>query len=134
MCKMCSEINARSLCNIGKLVFSRATGRLPSVGGFHLYAACMARMPKPIRPPNIMDTLLAVQDRMREHGHTQIAEDIGAVRDALRTMLDLTSAGDVLFADEIRNILNIRHNLPARRGTDTDPMAVDRLIRRMRGK
>jgi hypothetical protein len=81
-----------------------------------------------------MDTLLAVQDRVREQGHQQIAADIGAVRDALRTMLDLTASGDVLFADEIRNILNIRHNLPARRGTPTDPMAVDRMMRRMRGK
>jgi hypothetical protein len=91
-------------------------------------------MPKPIRPPNMMDMLLAVQDRVREHGYTQIAADIASVHDALRTMLDLTASGDVLFADEIRNILNIRHNLPARRGTDTDPMAVDRLMRRMRGR
>lgn len=115
-------------------MFSSAPAWLPSGRGFHLYAARMARMPKPIRPPNLMDALIVVQGRIKAQGHETLAADIAAVQDAIRTMLDLTASGDVLFADELRNILNIRHNMPARRGTSLDPMAADRLMRRMRGK
>lgn len=115
-------------------MFSSAPAWLPSGRGFHLYAAGMARMPKPIRPPNLMDALIVVHGRIKAQGHETLAADIAAVQDAIRTMLDLTASGDVLFADELRNILNIRHNMPARRGTSLDPMAADRLMRRMRGK
>ena len=71
-----------------------------------------------------------VHGRIKAQGHETLAADIAAVQDAIRTMLDLTASGDVL----LRNILNIRHNMPARRGTSLDPMAAERLMRRMRGK
>lgn len=81
-----------------------------------------------------MDVLISAQGHMNAHGHARVAADIAAVHDALRTMLTLTESGDVLFADELRNILNIRHGMPARRGSSMDPMAADRLMRRMTGK
>lgn len=81
-----------------------------------------------------MDALRDVHERIGALGHQRLAHDIASVQDALRCMLELTSTGDVLYADELRNILNIRHNMPARRGTSLDPMAADRMMRRMRGK
>jgi len=81
-----------------------------------------------------MDVLLSAQGQMHAHGHALVATDIAAVHDALRTMLTLTASGDVLFADELRNILNIKHSMPARRGTSLDPMVAGRLLRRMQAK
>ena len=80
-----------------------------------------------------MDALLDVHERIGALGHQKLAHDIALVQDALRCMLELTATGDVLYADELRNILNIRHSMPARRGSSMDPMAADRLLRRMTG-
>ncbi len=107
---------------------------LASVRSGFLYHLRMARMPKLTRPPNLMDVLLSAQGQMNAHGHALVATDIAAVHDALRTMLTLTASGDVLFADELRNILNIKHSMPARRGTALDPMVAGRLLRRMQAK
>ena len=114
-------------------MFSLRPG-LASVRSGFLYHLRMARMPKLTRPPNLMDVLLSAQGQMNAHGHALVATDIAAVHDALRTMLTLTASGDVLFADELRNILNIKHAMPARRGTSLDPMVADRLLRRMQAK
>jgi hypothetical protein len=114
-------------------MFSLRPG-LASVRSGFLYYARMARMPKLTRPTNLMDVLLSAQGQMNAHGHALVATDIAAVHDALRTMLTLTASGDVLFADELRNILNIKHSMPARRGTSLDPMVADRLLRRMQAK
>ncbi len=107
---------------------------LASVRSGFLYYPRMARMPKLTRPTNLMDVLLSAQGHMNAHGHALVATDIAAVHDALRTMLTLTASGDVLFADELRNILNIKHSMPARRGTSLDPMVAGRLLRRMQAK
>lgn len=79
-----------------------------------------------------MDALIVVHGRIKAQGHETLAADIAAVQDAIRTMLDLTASGDVLFADELRNILNIRHNMPARRGGASDPMLSHRMQVRFR--
>ena len=60
-----------------------------------------------------------------------LAGDVESAYEALRCMLELTITGDCLFADELRNILNIRHRMQSRRGTSLDPMRDDRLRRRL---
>ena len=111
-------------------MFSLRPG-LASVRSGFLYHLRMARMPKLTRPPNLMDVLLSAQGHMNAHGHALVATDIAAVHDALRTMLTLTASGDVLFANELRNILNIKHCMPARRGTSMDPMRLNRIQHRL---
>jgi hypothetical protein len=91
----------------------------------------MARMPKP-KPVNQMDVLEDVSDELRQMELFGLAGDIEAVHQCLACMLSLTRFGDVLFGDEIRNILGIRHNLRPRRGTGLDPMKGRRRDRRTR--
>lgn len=74
------------------------------------------------------DTIELLRDRSLD----DLAGDMEAVQAALRSMLQITRWGDCLFADEIRNILNVRHNLPARRGGDTDPMRNHRIMGRLK--
>ena len=74
------------------------------------------------------DTIELLRDRSMD----DLAGDMEAVQAALRSMLQITRWGDCLFADEIRNILNVRHNLPARRGGNTDPMLNHRIMGRFK--
>ena len=60
-----------------------------------------------------------------------LAGEVEAAYEALRCMLDLTKYGDCLWADEIRNILNIRHQMRSKRGTSMDPMTQDRIQHRL---
>lgn len=69
--------------------------------------------------------------KLREQHMDALAGEVEAVYEALRSMLDLTKYGDCLWADEIRNMLNIRHRMPARRGTSLDPMRLDRIQHRL---
>ena len=79
---------------------------------------------KPLQPQSIVDVLLRVRQRIDALGHQNVSNDIALVQDAIRCMLDLTATGDVLYADELRNILNIRHTMKARRGSITNPSPV----------
>lgn len=107
--------------------------RLPQRSrGFSLYAFSVARMPKPKAPPDLMRVLEDTADLLRERAMPDLAGDIEGMIDALRSMLQLTRHGDCLFGDEIRNILQIRHALRPRRGTDLDPMHGRRKCRRVR--
>jgi len=83
----------------------------------------MARTP---RPPDLIVTLRRTAHALRDRRETAMAGEVEAVLAALQSMLSLTRFNDCLFADEIRNLLNIRHQLPSRRGTDLDPMRADR--------
>ena len=95
--------------------------------GVFSYAIRMARMPKPKPPADLMVTLERTATQLREQHMDALAGDVEAVFEALRSMLELTRYGDCIWADEIRNMLNIRHRLPARRGTSLDPMRQDRI-------
>ena len=90
----------------------------------------MARMPH--RPPDLMAVLDDTAELLRERGMDDLAGDVEAVHAALTSMLQITRFGDCLFADEVRNILNIRHNMPARRGGASDPMLSHRMQVRFR--
>jgi hypothetical protein len=46
-----------------------------------------------------------------------VASELRIVLERLQTMLNLTETGDCLFADELRNILDIPHEMRTRRGT-----------------
>lgn len=46
-----------------------------------------------------------------------VASELRVVLERLQTILNLTDNGDCLFADEIRNILDIPHDMRIRRGT-----------------
>lgn len=89
-------------------------------------------MPKPKTPPDLVRTLEATADLLRERGMHDLAGDLEGLYDALQSMLMLSRHGDCLFGDEIRNILQIRHALRPRRGTDLDPMKGRRKARRSR--
>lgn len=89
-------------------------------------------MPKPKPPPDLVAMLDDTCFILRERQDAAIAGDLEALYDALRSMLELTRHGDCLFGDEIRNILQIRHALRPRRGTDLDPMRGKRKARRSR--
>ena len=89
-------------------------------------------MPKPKAPPDLVAVLDDTAYILRERNHSDLAGDLEAVHDAIRTMLELTRHGDCLFGDEIRNILQIRHALRPRRGTELDPMKGRRKARRSR--
>jgi len=97
-----------------------------------LYASCVARMPKPKPPPDLVQALEQSTLLLRAQGIADIAGDLEALFDALRSMLELTRYGDCLFGDEIRNILGIRHALRPRRGSNADPMKGRRKSRRVR--
>lgn len=86
----------------------------------------------PNRPPDLMAVLEDTIELLRDRSMDDLAGDMEAVQAALRSMLQITRWGDCLFADEIRNILNVRHNLPARRGGDTDPMLNHRIMGRLK--
>lgn len=92
----------------------------------------MARMPKPKPPPDLFRALEAVGRILREREMPDLAGEVEAVVDALRSMLELTRYGDALWGDEIRNLLCIRHALRPRRGTSDDPMHGRRKARRIR--
>lgn len=91
-------------------------------------------MPKPKAPPDLLRQLEQTGDLLRERDMPDLAGDLEALYDALRSMLDLTRHGDCLFGDEIRNLLCIRHALRPRRGTDLDPMRGRRKSRRVRNR
>jgi hypothetical protein len=89
-------------------------------------------MPRPKAPPDLLAMLDDTAFLLREREQPDLAGDLEALYDALRSMLELTRHGDCLFGDEIRNILQIRHALRPRRGTDLDPMRGKRKARRSR--
>lgn len=89
-------------------------------------------MPKPKAPPDLVRVLEVTSDLLRERSMSDLAGDVEAVCDALRSMLVLTRHNDCLFGDEIRNILQIRHSLRPRRGSEMDPMRTHRKARRLR--
>lgn len=89
-------------------------------------------MPRPKAPPDLVRILEETADLLRERSMPDLAGDIEGMLDALRTMLQLTRHGDALWGDEIRNILQIRHSLRPRRGTEADPMRGQRKARRVR--
>ena len=70
--------------------------------------------------------------QLREQGRVDLSEEVTRCYDAMQTLLNLTKYGDCLFGDEIRNVMNIHHQLRPRRGTDLDPMKNLRGLRRIR--
>lgn len=89
-------------------------------------------MPRPKPPPDLLRALEATSDLLREREMHDLAGECEAMVDAVRTMLALTRHNDVLWGDEIRNILCIRHAMRPRRGTSDDPMMGRRKARRIR--
>jgi hypothetical protein len=91
----------------------------------------MARTPRPKPPADIMVALERTATALRAQRLDALAGEVEAAYEALRCMLDLTKYGDCLWADEIRNILNIRHQMKSKRGTSMDPMTQDRIQHRL---
>jgi hypothetical protein len=89
-------------------------------------------MPRPKAPPDLVRGLEAASRTLRERGMADIAGELEALQDAIRSMLELTRYGDCLFGDEIRNLFGMRHALRPRRGTSEDPMKGRRKARRIR--
>lgn len=54
--------------------------------------------------------------------HPIQASELATVLDRLETMLRLTRTGDCLFADEIRNLLDMPHKIRTTRGMASDPL------------
>lgn len=76
-----------------------------------------------------MDVLEDTIELLNDRGLHDLSANVQLVQDAIEAALRITRFGDVLFADELRNLLNRRHNIPARRGGPTDPMLSRRLKR-----
>ena len=76
-----------------------------------------------------MDVLEDTIELLNNRGLHDISANVQLVQEAIQSALRITRFGDVLFADELRNLLNRRHNIPARRGGPTDPMLSIRLRR-----
>lgn len=76
-----------------------------------------------------MDVLEDTIELLNDRGLHDMSANMKLVQEAIQSALRITRFGDVLFADELRNLLNRRHNIPARRGGPTDPMLSIRLRR-----
>lgn len=76
-----------------------------------------------------MDVLEDTIELLNDRGLHDLSANVKLVQDAIDAALRITRFGDVLFADELRNLLNRRHNIPARRGGPTDPMLSRRMKR-----
>ena len=90
-------------------------------------------LPTAKQPPSHVELLEdAIATLQKKYAITDIANDLIGLLEAIKTALELTRFGDALFADELRNILMVKHCLKPRRGTSSDPLLGKRECHRKR--
>lgn len=90
-------------------------------------------LPTVKQPPSHVELLEdAIATLQKKYAINDIANDLIGLLEAIKTALELTRFGDALFADELRNILMVKHCLKPRRGTSSDPLLGKRECHRKR--
>jgi len=90
-------------------------------------------LPTVKQPPSHVQLLEdAIKTLKNKYAIMDLANNLTGLLEAINTALELTRFGDVLFSDELRNILMVKHHQKSTRGTDKDPLRGKRKCHRKR--